>query len=631
MKILLIESDSTFAHELSKTIEARGVEARVTGDGKEGVDLARVDRPDLIVLCVELPRMSGYSVCNKLKKDDQLKSIPLVIISAEATPETFDQHRKLKTRAEGYLIKPFEPAALLATIEGLIALPPEAAMVSSDELISLDEVELDTSVAEPAQRSEGSTPQVVPAEDDDLKLLDEAFESLASEEAQQADATEEATAREQAPNVADLSESDDARVHAEIDKLGADADAALAALSSDETTDVDLGRAAAVLDAAPGSTSVPAGDGSSAALAAAGHDARAQDAELERLQGRNAELLAEVARANEALERRSGEAAAVSARLRALEADLDERRTAASRVDEQLRKAAEEHTRTADAAAGRAEAALRAAAEETRRADERARALEAEAKNHGQRAEREELARKAADAAAAASVDRARVAEERTRAAEERARAAESNLHVAEERVHAAEQLTHTAEARAGTAEARTIAAEARADTADQESASLKLRLDEAEQAYSLKTAEAEQARERAEGLARELDTTQARVAAGESDLGALRAELERVRADLESVNADLQSTRAELAGARTAAEGARADSERKITEGKRRIGDLEAQNAKHEERVVKAYQKIKADEKIREKTRKALAIALQLLEERVVGAPPAEVQPRRE
>jgi DNA-binding response OmpR family regulator len=46
----------------------------VSGDGKEGLELARVDRPDAIVLCVELPKMSGYSICNKLKKDDGLRT-----------------------------------------------------------------------------------------------------------------------------------------------------------------------------------------------------------------------------------------------------------------------------------------------------------------------------------------------------------------------------------------------------------------------------------------------------------------------------------------------------------------------------------------------------------------------------
>ena len=71
-KILVIESDAPFAKELSRAIEARGLEARIVSDGKEGFDLAKVDRPDVIVLSVELPRMSGYSICNKLKKDDQL-------------------------------------------------------------------------------------------------------------------------------------------------------------------------------------------------------------------------------------------------------------------------------------------------------------------------------------------------------------------------------------------------------------------------------------------------------------------------------------------------------------------------------------------------------------------------------
>jgi len=615
MKILLIENDVAFAQELAQAIEARGVEARVTGDGKEGVDLAKVDRPDLIVLCVELPRMSGYSVCNKLKKDEQLKSIPLVIISAEATPETFEQHRKLKTRAEGYLIKPFEPAALLATIEGLVDLPPEPPVVSSDDLVSLDEVELDTAEADPAQPSALTIAPQAAAEDDDLKLLDEAFESLASEDVQ----PEEGPAPEIAPAAAEASAEGEVIGypepiigHPEVGKLGDEADVSLMALDAEEITDVDLGRAAALFDATPVDGSAAA---RLAAMAAADPDA-GKDAEIGQLQGRIAELLAEVACGSEMLERRNGELSKVSARLRALEADLQERQAGATR-DERLRRPSEEQTRGAETAVERPEAALRTAAEETRRAEERARALEADVKRETQRAEREEQARKAADTAAAAAAERARAAEERTRAAEARARAAEEHLHAAEERVHAAEQLTHAAEARAVTADARTSAAEARADTAEQESASLRLRLDEVEQGASFKAAEADQVRQRAEGLARELDTALAQVAAQESDLATLRPELEGVRT--------------ELASTRAAADGAHAEAERKLAEARKRISDLEAQNAKHEERIVKAYQKIKADEKVREKTKKALAVAVQLLDDRVVGASPAEVPSRRE
>jgi CheY-like chemotaxis protein len=107
-------------------------------DGKEGLDVATRDRPDLIVLCVELPKMSGYSICNKLKKDNDLKGIPLIITSKEATPETFAQHKKLKTRAEDYLIKPFSEDDLFEKIGALIALPSGEGGVSALEYIGAD-------------------------------------------------------------------------------------------------------------------------------------------------------------------------------------------------------------------------------------------------------------------------------------------------------------------------------------------------------------------------------------------------------------------------------------------------------------------------------------------------------------
>ena len=98
-KILLIENDAAFGASLSDSLEATGFEVRLTGDGKEGLDLARDYAPDAIVLCVELPGMSGYLICQKLKKDETLKAVPLVLTSAEATEETFEKHTTLKARA----------------------------------------------------------------------------------------------------------------------------------------------------------------------------------------------------------------------------------------------------------------------------------------------------------------------------------------------------------------------------------------------------------------------------------------------------------------------------------------------------------------------------------------------------
>ena len=121
--ILLIDAEQPFADNLAGSLKGRGFQVKLLDDGKDGLDFAKDSRPDLIVLCVELPKMSGYSICNKLKKDNDLKNIPLIITSKEATPETFAQHKKLKTRAEDYLIKPFSDGELIDKIGSLIALP----------------------------------------------------------------------------------------------------------------------------------------------------------------------------------------------------------------------------------------------------------------------------------------------------------------------------------------------------------------------------------------------------------------------------------------------------------------------------------------------------------------------------
>ena len=123
-KVLIIESDQAFASSLESMLAPYGFEPEIVGDGAAGLARAKEDPPHLIVLCVELPKMSGYAVCNKLKKSKKLKGIPLLIMSAEATPETFEQHKKLKTRADDYLLKneEFGEDVFLEKIGGLVSL-----------------------------------------------------------------------------------------------------------------------------------------------------------------------------------------------------------------------------------------------------------------------------------------------------------------------------------------------------------------------------------------------------------------------------------------------------------------------------------------------------------------------------
>src|SRR5207302_8284860 len=124
--ILLIDSDEGFAQGLTKAIKARGFAATLATDSEQGMSLAKKHNPDLIVVCVEAQPTNGYMLCTRLKKDDRLKDIPVILTSANATQESFDKHKKLKTRAEDYLIKPFGAQAMLEMAARLLGVPAPA-------------------------------------------------------------------------------------------------------------------------------------------------------------------------------------------------------------------------------------------------------------------------------------------------------------------------------------------------------------------------------------------------------------------------------------------------------------------------------------------------------------------------
>src|SRR5688572_2813897 len=144
-KVLVFESDPAFAGELRTELGRLGCTVQVVDDGNVGLQAATADRPDLILLSIELPRMNGFSVCNKLKKDTQLKDVPLVIMSSESSEETFEQHRKLRTRAEDYIHKPIAFGELLQHLRKYVSLDTSEA---EGDPIMIDEAEMLEDVVE---------------------------------------------------------------------------------------------------------------------------------------------------------------------------------------------------------------------------------------------------------------------------------------------------------------------------------------------------------------------------------------------------------------------------------------------------------------------------------------------------
>ncbi len=201
-RILLIDSDEGFAQGLSSAIKARGFAAMLATNSEQGMSLAKQENPDLIVVCVEAQPTNGYMLCTRLKKDDQLKAIPIILTSANATPDSFEKHKKLKTRAEEYLIKPFAPQMILEKASQLLGvqLPPEQAGEEASEedeplglgdLVDGEDEPISLSAADVAEARSALTEEPLVVEeveevvelpeeagDRDLEMFDKAFDSL---------------------------------------------------------------------------------------------------------------------------------------------------------------------------------------------------------------------------------------------------------------------------------------------------------------------------------------------------------------------------------------------------------------------------------------------------------------------
>jgi CheY-like chemotaxis protein len=95
-----------------------GHEVSVASGGKEGLEKAEQEKPDLILLDVMMPEMDGYETCRRLKANPATAAIPVVFLSARAQQSEIQKGRELG--AIGYLVKPFDPLTLSSQLEAML-------------------------------------------------------------------------------------------------------------------------------------------------------------------------------------------------------------------------------------------------------------------------------------------------------------------------------------------------------------------------------------------------------------------------------------------------------------------------------------------------------------------------------
>lgn len=119
--ILIVEDNALNLKLLVDLLEAHGYHTISTGDGLEAINLARQTRPDLILMDVQLPDVSGLEITRWLKEDERTKHIPVVAVTAFAMAG--DERRARDAGCDGYIAKPIMVADFLRTIASYLGKP----------------------------------------------------------------------------------------------------------------------------------------------------------------------------------------------------------------------------------------------------------------------------------------------------------------------------------------------------------------------------------------------------------------------------------------------------------------------------------------------------------------------------
>ncbi len=117
--ILVVDDEDDILKLLRKILEAEGFKVVEARDGEEALTRVRETRPNLVVLDLNLPKVDGFEVCDTIKKDAELKAIPVIMLTA-AYDKVEHAERGLVLGADEYVVKPFLREVLLHNIKRLL-------------------------------------------------------------------------------------------------------------------------------------------------------------------------------------------------------------------------------------------------------------------------------------------------------------------------------------------------------------------------------------------------------------------------------------------------------------------------------------------------------------------------------
>jgi len=119
-KILVAEDDLVTQQILAMRLEINDFQVVAVADGEEALNKAKEEKPDLIILDLMLPKISGFEVCRMLKFDDDYKNIPIIVLSSLSSQQ--EREKAVQNGADEYFIKPFDLDLLVTKIRSMLSL-----------------------------------------------------------------------------------------------------------------------------------------------------------------------------------------------------------------------------------------------------------------------------------------------------------------------------------------------------------------------------------------------------------------------------------------------------------------------------------------------------------------------------
>lgn len=117
-RILVAEDERDIRELIAFSLRLADFEVVLTQDGEEAIERASREKPDLILLDVRMPRMSGYETCRRLKADPATSEIPIVFLSAKGQEKEIEEG--LDSGALEYIVKPFAPDELATQVRDIL-------------------------------------------------------------------------------------------------------------------------------------------------------------------------------------------------------------------------------------------------------------------------------------------------------------------------------------------------------------------------------------------------------------------------------------------------------------------------------------------------------------------------------